>query len=261
MNASPTQFNDGDAYEQMMGQWSRVAGKLFLDWLAPAPGLRWLDVGCGNGAFTELVFSKSAPAKIHGVDPSEGQLDYAQKRAPSDAVEYSKAEAQALPFGDNEFEVVAMALAINMAPDPDLAVVEMARVTAPDGWVSAYMWDVPGGGFTMEPIRQGLADMGVKSPIFGAASTTLAAMQKLWEQAGLSDVSVTRIDIELSFENFDAFWSANTSMENTVVRAIESLPESDVEKLKDNVRSILPANPGGHIAYGAYANAVKGRVP
>ena len=260
MNASRTQFNDGDAYEQMMGRWSRVAGEQFLDWIAPAPGLRWLDVGCGNGAFTELVFSKCAPARIHGVDPAEGQLDYARAHAPSDAVEYSIGEAQVLPFNDDEFDVVAMALAINMAPDPDAAVVEMARVTAPGGWVSAYMWDVPGGGFTMEPIRQGLADMGVQSPIFGAASTTLAAMQKLWEQAGLSDVSVTRINIELSFENFDAFWSANTSMANTVVRAIESLPASDVEKLKDNVRSMLPTDPDGYITYGAFANAVKGRV-
>ena len=123
------------------------------------------------------------------------------------------------------------------------------------------MWDIPGGGFTMEPIRQALANMGVESPIFGAAVTTAKAMQNLWEQAGLADVSVTRIDIKLSFENFDAFWGANTAMANTVVRAMESLPASDIEKLKDNLRSTLPIDPDGRIAYDAFANAVKGRVP
>ena len=41
-------FNDGAAYERYMGEWSRLAGETFLDWLAPASGLRWLDVGCGN---------------------------------------------------------------------------------------------------------------------------------------------------------------------------------------------------------------------
>ena len=41
------EFNDGTAYERMMGQWSRLAGDVFLDWLAVEPGLRWLDVGCG----------------------------------------------------------------------------------------------------------------------------------------------------------------------------------------------------------------------
>jgi len=48
-------FNDGAGYERYMGTWSRLAGDDFLDWLAPESGLRWLDVGCGNGAFTEMI--------------------------------------------------------------------------------------------------------------------------------------------------------------------------------------------------------------
>ena len=35
-------FDDGAAYERMMGTWSRLAGDIFLDWLAPRPGLRWI---------------------------------------------------------------------------------------------------------------------------------------------------------------------------------------------------------------------------
>jgi hypothetical protein len=57
-------FDDGAAYERMMGVWSRLAGEIFLDWLAPLPGLKWIDVGCGNGAFTDLVVNKNAPAEI-----------------------------------------------------------------------------------------------------------------------------------------------------------------------------------------------------
>jgi ubiquinone/menaquinone biosynthesis C-methylase UbiE len=48
-------YDDGAAYERMMGAWSRIAGEIFLDWLAPPPGLQWIDVGCGSGAFTELL--------------------------------------------------------------------------------------------------------------------------------------------------------------------------------------------------------------
>ena len=36
-------FEDGAAYERFMGRWSRAAGAAFLDWLAPPPGLHWLD--------------------------------------------------------------------------------------------------------------------------------------------------------------------------------------------------------------------------
>ena len=62
MAETPTQFNDGAAYEQMMGRRSRLAGEGFLDWLAPRTGLRWLDVGCGNGAFTEPLIERCAPS-------------------------------------------------------------------------------------------------------------------------------------------------------------------------------------------------------
>ena len=79
MNSGPSFFTDGDAYERFMGRWSRTAGETFLDWLALPPGLRWLDVGCGTGAFTELLIARCAPAMVDGIDPSEDQIAYARK--------------------------------------------------------------------------------------------------------------------------------------------------------------------------------------
>ncbi|WP_334107792.1 class I SAM-dependent methyltransferase [Methylobacillus sp.] len=61
MTTSQIRFNDGTAYERYMGKWSQLAGKVFLDWIAPEPGQRWLDVGCGNGAFTEMLFERCEP--------------------------------------------------------------------------------------------------------------------------------------------------------------------------------------------------------
>ena len=66
-------FDDGAAYEQMMGIWSWFAGEVFLDWLAPPSGLRWIDIGCGTGAFTELLVERCAPVEVQGIDPSEGR--------------------------------------------------------------------------------------------------------------------------------------------------------------------------------------------
>jgi ubiquinone/menaquinone biosynthesis C-methylase UbiE len=48
-------FTDGKAYERLMGRWSRLAGAAFLDWLNVPKAMRWLDAGCGNGAFTEEI--------------------------------------------------------------------------------------------------------------------------------------------------------------------------------------------------------------
>jgi 2-polyprenyl-3-methyl-5-hydroxy-6-metoxy-1,4-benzoquinol methylase len=48
-------FSDGKAYERLMRRWSRAVGEEFLDWLKLPMAVRWLDVGCGNGAFTETL--------------------------------------------------------------------------------------------------------------------------------------------------------------------------------------------------------------
>jgi precorrin-6B methylase 2 len=38
-----------------MGTWSRAAGEIFLDWLAPSRGLCWIDVGCGTGSYVAFL--------------------------------------------------------------------------------------------------------------------------------------------------------------------------------------------------------------
>src|SRR5262245_66328262 len=73
-------FTDGEAYERLMGRWSRIVGEAFLDWLNAPKNLRWLDVGCGNGAFTEKLIARCAPAAVTGIVASDEQLDYARVR-------------------------------------------------------------------------------------------------------------------------------------------------------------------------------------
>src|SRR5215212_5142019 len=105
MTTEPIRFNDGAAYERYMGKWSQLAGATFLDWLAPQPGLRWLDVGCGNGAFTEMLVERCAPSIVQGIDPSEAQLAYARSRpALRDVAQFCPADAMALPFDANAFD-------------------------------------------------------------------------------------------------------------------------------------------------------------
>src|SRR4051812_41459001 len=114
-------FDDGAGYERMMGTWSRIAGEVFLAWLKPAPSLRWIDVGCGNGAFTELLTERCAPAEIQGVDPSEAQLAFARSRHEAGVARFQEGDAMALPFADNSFDAAAMALVIFFVPDPPKA--------------------------------------------------------------------------------------------------------------------------------------------
>ncbi len=129
-----------------MGAWSQLVGQVFLDWLSPAAGQRWIDVGCGNGAFTEQLMRRCAPIEVQGIDPSEGQLAFARTRAGAAGAVFSQGDAMALPFDAGRFDAAVMALVIHFVPDPAKAIEEMARVVRPGGLVATYVWDALGDG-------------------------------------------------------------------------------------------------------------------
>ena len=130
--------------------------------LLRTPGLRWLDVGCGNGAFTEMIVERCAPASVHGVDPSEGQLAYARTRPSLRHAHLHQGDALALPFADDEFDAAVMPLVIFFVPDPAKGVAEMARVVCPGGLVSAYAWDMVGRAFPYAALLEELRGLGVQ---------------------------------------------------------------------------------------------------
>ena len=262
MNAEPAiRFDDGAAYERFMGAWSRLAGDEFLDWLAPGAGRRWLDVGCGNGAFTELVAERCAPASIDGIDPSDGQLDYARSRKVGAVARFRRGDAMALPYADGAFDVAVMALVLVFVPDPAKGVAEMRRVVAPGGDVVAYKWDMHGGGFPLSALQAEMRALGVSLPRPPSVDASRAeAMHALWAGAGLVDVAVTSIAVERTFDDFDDWWTTSGHSPSTGA-TLKGMPPADVERLRARMRTLLPAKPDGRIVATARANAIRGRVP
>jgi ubiquinone/menaquinone biosynthesis C-methylase UbiE len=111
MADNTTVFNAADDYERFMGRWSRALGEKFLDWFGAPSGARWLDVGCGTGAFSELIARRCAPSSINGIDPSPEQVAYAREHFPR--FRFEVGDSAAMPFPDGEFDVVASALVIH----------------------------------------------------------------------------------------------------------------------------------------------------
>jgi len=254
-------FDDGAAYERMMGVWSRLAGDIFLDWLAPRSGLRWIDIGCGTGALTELLVERCAPAEVQGIDPSEAQLAFARTRPAARVAKFSQGDAMALPFPDDRFDAAIMALVIFFVPDPAKGVAEMVRVVGPGGSVAAYAWDVLGGGHPGGPIQAEMRTMGL-TPLLppSAGASRIETLRELWTGAGLEAVETREIAVHRNFTDFDEFWTLNLMSPN-IGPIIAPLAPGDAEQLKAGVRARLPADEAGRITYAGRANAVKGRVP
>lgn len=254
-------FDDGAGYERMMGKWSRLAGEVFLDWLKPPAGLRWIDVGCGNGAFTELLAERCRPAEIQGVDPSEAQLAFARSRHSAGVAQFHHGDAMALPFADNSFDAAAMALVIFFVPEPAAGVAEMARVVRPGGQVVSYAWDIEGGGFPAEPVLAELSAMGfppIRPPSF--AASRMENLRTLWSDAGIEAIETREITVQRIYADFDDFW-ATVLLGASVKAAVAKITPGQVDNLKDKVRARLHADHSGPITTSALANAIKGRVP
>lgn len=253
-------FDDGAAYERYMGVWSRLAGEAFLRWIAPAPGLRWLDVGCGNGAFTEVLLRRAAPASVDGIDPSRAQVEYAREHHSSSGIaQFHEGDAMRLDFGDDSFDAAVMPLVLFFVPEPAIGVAEMARVVAPGGLVTAYTWDMYGGGFPYDVLQRELRDMGVSVPRPPSSDASKRDVtEALWRAAGLEQVDALEITVARIFESFDDWWT--TVLGGPSVAALRSLTAEQHELLAVRMRELLVPDADGRITCSARANAIRGRV-
>ena len=258
--AGEIRFENGAAYEHFMGKWSRLVGEDFLSWVAPAAGLDWLDVGCGNGAFTELLGERCAPKSLIGVDPSEAQLDYSRLRGIPGA-SFEQGEAMLLPFGDSSFDAAAMALVLFFVPDPARGVEEMKRVVKPGGTVCAYVWDaLEPGGFPLSVMQEELKSLATTPMLPPRADISpVSALARLWMEAGLVNVRTATFVVSRTFRDFDDFWST-VEIALRMGDGTRELPMKARAALKARLIQRLPTEEGGGLVHTARANAVVGQV-
>ena len=97
--------------------------------IAPEPGERILDVAAGTGT-SSAALAKSG-ATVVAVDFSPGMIEEGRRRQPG--IEFVEADAERLPFGDEEFDAVTISFGLRNINNPIVALGEMYRVLKPGG--------------------------------------------------------------------------------------------------------------------------------
>ena len=96
---------------------------------------RILDVGCGDGQIARALAARGCT--VVGIDPTQRNLQVAVERGGGP--EYRHGTADALPFGDGEFDAVVACLVFEHIDELDKAISEVARVLRPGGRFAFFL--------------------------------------------------------------------------------------------------------------------------
>jgi SAM-dependent methyltransferase len=136
------------------------------------PGDRVLDVGAGSG--NAAIPAAAAGAIVTASDLTPELFEVGQRLATGRGVEleWVEADAEAMPFADNSFDVVLSCVGVMFAPHHQAAADELVRVVRPGGTIAMINWTPEGfiGNLfaTMKPYAPPPPPGGSPPPLWGS---------------------------------------------------------------------------------------------
>ncbi|PUA80440.1 class I SAM-dependent methyltransferase [Nocardioides currus] len=247
----------GEAYDRFMGRYSRPLAAQLTDWLDVRAGERALDVGCGPGAWTEVLVDRLGADRVCAIDPSMPFVESCRERCPGVDVRHGSAEE--LPWADNTFDVAGACLVVHFMTDPVAGLAEMGRVTRPGCWVGAVVWDLAGNRAPMAPVWNAMAQVDPDhTDERGMQGGSAGDLEDLMARAGLVDVEAGELAVTVTHPTFEEWWEPYLRGVGPVGEMIAQLDPVRAEQLRATCREQLGDGPFDVTAVGW---AARGRVP
>lgn len=168
--------------------------------LAPAPGNRILDVGCGNGT-PAIQLARACPVEVVGISVSERQVARASERAReaglADSLSFERVNAMDLPYPAKSFDGAWALESMLHMPDKVRVLSEVARVVRSGGHIAIadMVYKVP---------ADRTADVSAQYSTVYASLTPLEEYRGVLEQAGLIPEDIRDVTKE-TFPTNEAF--------------------------------------------------------
>lgn len=161
--------------------------------LGLAAGARVLEVGCGNGQEAQRLAAMVGPTGyVTAVDLSYELIRLARARAAPLGLplRFQTADAQELPFEDDEFDAARIERVLQHLPDPERAVHELFRVVRTGGRVCAMEPDWGSMVMTGGDIEVQRAITRYKTDSIVANGTIGRELPRLFKSVGATDIKV-----------------------------------------------------------------------
>lgn len=197
----------GEAYDRFMGRYSLPLAEQFAEFTGVVAGRRALDVGCGPGNLTGELVRRLGAGAVAACDPSEPFVAACAQRHPG--VDVRPGAAEALPFEDARFDLVAAQLVLHFVSDPRRAASEMTRVARPGGTVAACVWDFVEGMQMLRAFWDAALSLDPDAPDelrvmrFGSEGE----ISQWLNDAGLTGVTEGTLQVTSTYQDFDELWS------------------------------------------------------
>ncbi len=160
-----------------------------------------LETAAGTGVLTRAIASRlPVHARIVATDLNQPMLDHAAaKQADQNRVTWRQADAQALPFADQKFDVVACQFGVMFFPDKVAAYREARRVLKPRGHFFFNVWDLISKNEFADVVTEALAAYFPQDPPRFLARTphgyhNVEKVREDLSAASFADVSIETVD-------------------------------------------------------------------
>lgn len=224
------------------------------------PGQSVLDVAGGAGEPSLTIAETVGPTgSVMCTDPIAEMIAAAEADARERGlanVQFRVCTADALPFADNNFDVVVSRLGAMFFPDPLAALKEMLRVTKPRGRVSLVVWYKS----EVNPFCYILTDVvsrHVASPPADPDAPNAfrfaeeGKLAEILRNAGATNVveQIVRFDLAAPI-SAEEFWSMRSETSDTLRAKLRSLPGEQQQQIADEVKdAVQPFFPHGHMNF------------
>jgi ubiquinone/menaquinone biosynthesis C-methylase UbiE len=267
--AMTSSFNvqDANAYEQLMGRWSKKLAPLFIDFAGLADGERIIDVGCGAGSLSFALARAADVREIVAIDYSPVFVEEAIRRNGDPRIKIRQADACDLPFDDGAFDRSLALLVLHFVPEAGKAVAEMRRVVRKGGVVAAAVWDHLGGMPGMRMMVDTVAALSesgrqLRRRYCFQPMMQPGEMKRTFVEQGLLEVTETQLMIRMDYQSFDDYWAPIAAGEGPLGKYVAALDAAERARADAAVRDAYEAGrPDGPRSFANVAWACRGISP